>query len=87
MDQPKVTDFTMIEDADHGSVVLSVKLDSGKVRLADYASRGDAEAIELAINQAMIEYHTKRNAWETQERLANSPVRQVFGRQGQQPKG
>lgn len=68
MDQPKVTDFTKVERTDTDpsgplEFTVSVKLDSGWVTVAKYADDEDAEKAELAINQAMIEYRTKKNAW------------------------
>ncbi|MHA2279703.1 MAG: hypothetical protein ACXAC5_02250 [Promethearchaeota archaeon] len=68
MDQPKVTDFTEIEELGTRGAdcfVLRVLLDSGrKVGVGRFSTRQDAEQVELAISQVMIEYRTKRNTWE-----------------------
>ena len=70
MNQPKVTDFTKIEKLVSPSpgvdyFVLQILLDSGrKVAVGKFYNREDAESVELAIKQAMIEYRTKMNAWE-----------------------
>jgi hypothetical protein len=71
-EQPTVTDFTKIEQnkSDHPfdgleEFNLSVKLDSGWRVIASHPTEEDAELAELAISQAMIEYRTKRNAWES----------------------
>ena len=65
--QPQATDFTEILPVvvDPGRYVLRVKLNSGaSILVAEVRCREEAERRELAINQAMIEYRTKRNAWE-----------------------
>lgn len=69
--QPQATDFTEICPSDSwdalqkGEFVLRVILDSGQlVTLAKSCNREELENLELAINQAMIEYRTKRNAYE-----------------------
>lgn len=69
VDQPKVTDFTEIEELHSCSTdkfVLRVIMDSGKkYGVGRFPSREDAEDVELALHQMAIEYRTKRNEWET----------------------
>jgi hypothetical protein len=66
MDQPKVTDFTTVVPAKDSGFHVRVKLESRWVTVGTHISREEAETAELAINQAMIEYRTKRNSWEKQ---------------------
>jgi hypothetical protein len=69
MDQPNATDFTEIlaSVTEDGKYTLRVLLDAGAhITVATDLPREEAERRELAINQAMIEYRTKRNAWEKQ---------------------
>ena len=78
--QPKVTDFTEVLPmlAEPEKYVLRVKLDSGaSIAMATGISKDEAERRELAINQVMIEYRTKLNAWE--ENFANN-YRKDLGR-------
>jgi len=70
-DQPTVTDFTAViarvNLKDHGEVTeyhLRVKLDSRWITVGTHPTREEAEVAELAINQLMVEYKAKRNAWE-----------------------
>ena len=71
-EQPKVTDFTEITSPswcnpkrpNNMLYELKVKLDSGVVEIGSFTDKNEAEKAELAINQAMIEYRTKREAWE-----------------------
>jgi len=73
MEQPQATDFTRIvrPSTDVFSVkldhVLQVRLDSRWVTVGHHSALNAALQAELAISQAMIEYRTKRNAWERQE--------------------
>jgi len=64
MDQPKVTDFTTTVPAEKSGFDVRVKLDSRWVTVGNHPTREDAERAELALSQVMIEYRTKRNAWE-----------------------
>jgi len=67
MKQPSVTDFTEIvaSVSQDGEYAVRVLLNSGGcIVVTPWVSREEAERLELAINQAMIEYRTKRNAWE-----------------------
>lgn len=72
--QPQVTDFTeiMASITQDGEFAVRVLLDSGShIMVTQWVfkdrvcrnRREEAERLELAINQAMIEYHTKRQAW------------------------
>lgn len=64
---PQVTDFTEIVASvtKDGEYAVRVLLDSGQhIVVGRWVGRDEAEKHELAINQAMIEYRTKRNAWE-----------------------
>jgi len=65
--QPQTTDFTEIRASvtQDGEYAVRVLLDSGQhVVVGKWVGREEAERHELAINQVMIEYRTKRNAWE-----------------------
>ena len=64
--QPLVSDFTEIVASctQDGYYAVRVLLDSGHVVVTPWVFREDAERLELAITQGMIEYRTKRNAWE-----------------------
>lgn len=65
--QPTVTDFTEIVASvtQDGYYAVRVLLDSGQhTVVSPWVYREEAERLELAINQVMIEYRTKRNAWE-----------------------
>ncbi len=67
MKQPQATDFTEIvaSVSEDGLYAVRVLLDSGlHIVVTPWVCREEAERLELAINQAMIEYRTKRNAWE-----------------------
>lgn len=78
MKQPQATDFTKVDDnlSPPGSTGLggrgqleysvSVRLDSGWKVVAKGFTQRHAEEAELAINQVMIEYRTKRNDWNNQ---------------------
>ncbi len=65
---PQSTDFTEIEKLHPCSTdkfVLRVTTDGGgRYEVGGFATLADAAKAELAINQVMIEYRTKRNAWE-----------------------
>ena len=51
--------------------VLRVKLDSGaSILVASDLDKAEAERRELAIHQIMIEFRTKRNAWEQEPQTA-----------------
>lgn len=66
-DQPRATDFTEVVPSilKDGKFVLRVILDSGQcLPVAMDLTFEAAERRELVINQAMIEYRTKRNAYE-----------------------
>ena len=65
--QPQAIDFTEIVASvtQDGEYAVRVLLDSGQhIVVSNWVCREEAERLELAINQAMIEYRTKRNAWE-----------------------
>lgn len=64
---PKVTDFTEIVASvtQDGEYAVRVLLDSGQhIVVTNWVGCDEVKRLELAINQAMIEYRTKRNAWE-----------------------
>jgi hypothetical protein len=69
-EQPKVTDWTMVLKVIEKSqwipdkYVLAIRLGAGRHHLGEFSTRELAERAELALNQAMIEYRTKRNSWE-----------------------
>jgi len=67
--QPSVTQFTKIgwvnDDMCKAVWLLSVKLDGDWRVIAKFDNFNAAEKAELAINQVMIEYRTRRNSWET----------------------
>ena len=72
--QPQATDFTEIvaSGTQDGEYAVRVMLDSGEhIMVSKWACREEAERLELAINQVMIEYRTKRNAWEKEVNNAN----------------
>lgn len=72
--QPQATDFTEIAASvtQDGEYAVRVLLDSGQyIVVSPWVGREEAERLELAITQVMIEYHTKRNAWEKE--TANAP--------------
>lgn len=64
------TDFTqVIPSPSNGHVkdnefYLRVQLDSCWMRVAVYSTQKEAEDAEFVINKVMIEYRTKRNAYE-----------------------
>lgn len=62
----EATDFTEIVASIglDGEYAVRVLLDSGHVVVSEWVYREEAERLELAINQVMIKYRTKRNAWE-----------------------
>ncbi len=62
--QPKVTDFTSVVCFVNGEFDLLVHLNSGPVKVGTFPTKEAVETAELAINQMMAEYRTKRNAWE-----------------------
>lgn len=66
VNQPQATDFTEIVASvtQDGEYAVRVLLDSGQhIVVSKWVCREEAERLELAINQTMIEYRTKRNAW------------------------
>lgn len=75
MEHPTVTDFTEVVCLEtefakvplRSEYVLRVKLISGaNIVMVSGLSKKETERRELAINQAMIEYRAKMNAWEAQ---------------------
>lgn len=64
--QPQATDFTEIRASctEDGYFDVWILLERGNVTFARHLSREEAETAVLVITQAMIEYRTKRNAWE-----------------------
>lgn len=68
--QPQATHFTEIVASvtKDGEYAVRVLLDSGQhIIVSHWVCREEAQRLELAINQVMIEYRTKRNAWEIEK--------------------
>jgi hypothetical protein len=69
-DQPTVTDFTAVIreipdfSGDPIKYHLRVKLDSRWITVGTHSTCEEAEVAELYINQLLVEYKAKRNAWE-----------------------
>ena len=65
--EPKATDFTEVVASctQDGDYAVRVLLASGPhIVVTPWVSKEEAERLELAINQGMIDYRTKRNAYE-----------------------
>jgi len=71
-DQPKVTDFTEIVSSITSAMgvkgelfAVRILLDGGfSIKVTPWVPKVEAERLELAIHQVMIEYRTKRNQYE-----------------------
>ncbi len=83
--QPQATDFTKVAQMSACEYEVFVMLKSGPVSICTRYSQESAEKLGLAINQAMIEYRTKRNTWE-RDILAKKLVDEVLAEEKEQEK-